>query len=82
MEVAGAGAGTEAGVQASKTALRICCKISLEYLGTLVAVARASAIGSFVFEGPADWLNSLSPDLGGGEELERATKGEAMEKRF
>ena len=51
MTKARAGAGV--GAQASKIALKIRCKLSLKYLETLVAAARALTIGSFIFKGPA-----------------------------
>ena len=63
-----AGAAAKVGAQASKTALKILYKSSLEYLGILIVVIGASATGSFVPESPVDWSDNLSPDLGGGEE--------------
>ena len=56
---AGAGAGAEAGAgaRASKTVLRICCKLSLEYWGTSVAV-----VGDFSLRGSASCLENS--DLG------------------
>ena len=83
----GAGAGTKTRVEAraSRIALKILCKSSLEYLGTLIAATKASATGDFVFEGPAGWSDNLSPDLRGGEEsegvTEKATEG-VTEGRF
>ena len=79
----GAGARIGAGAQASKTALKIRYKSSLEYLGILVAVGGELARG-FPPEGPAGWSNNLSPDLEGGEESRGATEEateEAMERR-
>ena len=70
----GTGAGAESGALGSKTALRIFCKSSLEYLRILVA-ARVLAMGSFGPEGLAGWLDNLSPDLGDREESRGATKG-------
>ena len=75
----GTRAEVETGAQASKTALKIFCKSFSEYLGTLVA-AGALAMGGFVFEGPADWLDNSSYDLGDGVELERATEKAAEER--
>ena len=73
-------AGTGVGTWASRTALKICCKLSSEYLRTLVATGEALA-RSFTPEGLAGWLDNLSPDLGGRKKLrraiERATKGVA-----
>ena len=52
--------------------LKICCKLSSEYLGTLIA-----AVGDFGLGDLLDYLKIF--DLGGGEEpggaMERATKG-------
>ena len=48
----GMGVGMEAGARASKTALKIPCKSSSEYLGILVA-ARALGTRGFGPEGPA-----------------------------
>ena len=83
LETTGAGTGVEAGAgtragagtgaRAFKTALRICCKSSLEYLGILVS-AEGELARSFAPEGLAGWLNNLSPDSGGGKELRRAMK--------
>ena len=67
-------AGAKAGAQTSKTALRIFCKSSSEYLGTLVAVAGDSAPG-----GPLGC--SKNSDLGGGEEPEGATGERRATKR-
>ena len=78
-EMTRAGAKAGAGAWASKTALKILCKSSLEYLGTLLATT-----GGFAPEGPASSLDNLSPDLGGGKESREATKREtegAMEGR-
>ena len=82
MTGAGTGAGAEARArikaQSSRTALRIYCNLSSEYLGTLVTVAGALA-RSFTPKGQADWLDNLSLDLGGGEKsggaMEEATEG-------
>ena len=78
-----AGAGTRAGVGAgarvSRTALRLLCKLFLEYLKIVVAVIGASTRGGFVSKGPTSWLDNFSPDLGGGKEsrraMERAAEG-------
>ena len=67
------------GAQASRTALKILCKSSLEYLGTPVAVG-ALAMGGFVPEGLAGWSDNLSPDSKDGEESGGATKGAAEER--
>ena len=67
-----AGAGT--GALISIIALKILCKSSSEYLRTLVAI-RALAIRGFGPKCLAGWLDNLSPNSGGGEELGRATKG-------
>ena len=50
---AGIGTGAEIGARASKTALRILCKSSSKYLGTLI-VAGVLVTGDFVPEGPTD----------------------------
>ena len=68
------------GAQASRTALRIFCKSSLEYLGTLVLVTGVSATGGFVHEGLAGWSDNLSPNSEGEEALGGAMK-EATEGR-
>ena len=68
------GVRTGTGAQASRTALRILCKLSLEYLGTLVAATGASAMGGFAPEGPAGWSDNLSPDSGGRKESRGATE--------
>ena len=77
----GAGARTEvgAGTRASKTVLRICYKLSSEYLGILLVAAGALATGSFI-EGSAGWSDNSSPDLGGGEKSGGATEGAAEER--
>ena len=49
---AGTGAGAGAGARASKTALRIRCKLSSEYLRTLLA-AGGELVRGFPLEGPA-----------------------------
>ena len=49
---AGAGESVEAGVWASRTALRIRCKLFLEYLGISVAATGATALGDFAHGGP------------------------------
>ena len=69
------GAEAETGARAFKTALKILCKSSLEYLGILVAVIGVSAIGGFILESPADYLDNLSPNSGGGKKSGRATEG-------
>ena len=74
-----AGAAAETGARASRTALKILCKSSSEYLGTLVAVTRVSAIGGFVPKGPTCWLNNLSPDSGGREKSGGATEGHSQQ---
>ena len=77
---AGTGAGAETGARAgtgalaSRTALRILCKSSSEYLGTLVA-AGALAMGGFTPKGPTGWSDNSSPDSGDGEESGGATEG-------
>ena len=88
-ETTGAGTGAEAGARmgteawASRTALRIRCKSSSEYLRILVVAGGELARG-FPPEGQAGWSNNLSPDSGGGEEsegaMEKATEG-ATERR-
>ena len=72
---AGTGARTGMGARASRTALKILCKSSSEYLGILIAATEASATGGFAPKGPAGWSDNLSPDLGGGEELKKAIEG-------
>ena len=56
-------AGAETGAQASRTALKILCKSSLEYLRILVAATEASVTGVFVLEGLTGWSDNLSPDM-------------------
>ena len=68
----GAGAGT--GALGSRTALKILCKSSSEYLRILVA-AEAVATGDFGPEDPADWSHNSLPDSGGREESEGAMEG-------
>ena len=63
-----------AGAQASRTALKILCKSFLEYLGTLVVAIDVTAMGGFVSEALAGWLDNLSPDSGSREQSERATE--------
>ena len=74
----GTRAGARTGARASRTALRILCKSSSEYLRTLLAAGGELARG-FLPEGPAGWSDNLSPDSGGGEEsggaIEGATEG-------
>ena len=72
---AGMEAGTGTGVRASKTALRILCKSSSEYLGILMVATRVSAKGGFTPEGPASWSDNLLPDSRGGKESRGATEG-------
>ena len=72
----GAGAGT--GARTSRKSLRIFCKLSSEYLGTLV-LAGALATGGFAPEVPASWSDNSLPDSGGGKESGRATEGAAEE---
>ena len=74
LETTGARAGAEAGAQTSRTALKIFCKPSSEYLGILVVMTEVLAMEGFVFEGLAGWSDNLSPDLGDGEESGRATE--------
>ena len=63
----GAGMGAGAGARASRTALRICCKSSLEYLGTLVLVEDF---------GSRDLSGCLEiSDLGGKKESRRVIGG-------
>ena len=69
-----AGAGAEAGAQASRTALKIRCKSSSEYFAILVAAAGALARG-FALKSQANWSDNLSPDLGDGEESRGAMEG-------
>ena len=81
---AGARARMGMGARTSRTALKIRCKSSSEYLGTLVA-AEGELARSFAPEGPAGWSDNLSPDLGSGEESKRAIEGAtegATEGRF
>ena len=68
-------AGVAAAAWASRMALKILCKSFSEYLETLVVAIGASAIGGFIPKGPAGWSDYLSPDLEGGKESERVTKG-------
>ena len=83
----GAGAGTGArartgagaGTWASRTVLRIRCKLSSEYLGIPSVAAGALATGGFV-EGPARFSENLLPDSGDGEESGGVTKGVAEER--
>ena len=72
-EAAGAGAGAGAEIRACRTALRICCKLSLEWLGTLVAAA-----GDFAPWGPAGYLENS--DSGGRKELGGATEGRSQRR--
>ena len=74
----GAGAGAEAGAQASRTVLKIRCKSSSEYLAILVAAAGALARG-FAPEGQAGWSDNSSPDSGGEKESGGAIEGAAEE---
>ena len=62
-----AGVGVGTGIRASRTALKILCKSSLEYLGTLVA---AKDVGPGV---PSGYLETS--DSGGGEKPRGATEG-------
>ena len=73
-------AAAEVGARASRTALKIRCKSSSEYLGILVAAVGALVMGGFVPKGPAGWLDNLSPNSGGGEELGGAMEGAAEER--
>ena len=72
-EVTGAGAGAEVGAWASKTALRIHCKLFLEYLETLVAATEDFGPGS-----PSGYSENF--DSGGEEESRGVTEG-AMEEK-
>lgn len=56
--------------RASKTILRICCKLSLVYLETKSVVAKMIARGGL--KNPADWSDSLSYNSKGEKELRRA----------
>ena len=71
MTGAGAGVGAETGARASRTALRICCKSSLESLETLII-----AVENFGLRGLSGYLEIS--DSGGGEKpeetIEEATK--------
>ena len=71
LEAAKAGAGARAGAQASKTTLKIRCKLSSEYLGILVAAA-----GNFDFGGLLGYLENS--DLGDKEEPKKETKEEGQ----
>ena len=73
----GAEAGTGAGTQASRTALKIRYKSFSEYLGIIVAAGGELARG-FSSKGPTGWSDNSSPDLEGRKESGRATEG-AME---
>ena len=66
-------AGTRA--RASRTALKIRCNSSSEYLRTLVAASGVLAMEGFVLEGPTGWSDNLSPDSGDGKESRGATEG-------
>ena len=57
LEVTRAGAGMKAGAQASRTVLKIYCKSSLEYLGTLVA-----AVGDFSLKCPLNHLENFNSE--------------------
>ena len=76
-ETTGAGAGAaavaRAGAWAFKTALKIRCKSSLEYLGTLVVAA-----GDFGLRGPLDCSEDF--ELGGREKPGGTTEG-VIERR-
>ena len=80
MTGAGTVAGAGVGALASKTALQIRYKSSLEYLGILVAATGALA-RDFVPKSPAGWLNNLSPDSRGGEESEGVAEGRSRRER-
>ena len=56
-------------------ALKIRCKSSLEYMGTLIAAAGALATRDFVLKGLTGWSDNLSPDLKDEEESKEATEG-------
>lgn len=81
LEIAGARTKARTGARAFRTILKIFCKLSLEYLKTLVLAIGAISTGSFVLKGPADYLDSLSPNSECGKESRRATEG-ATEKHF
>ena len=74
----GAGAEVRTEAQTSRTVLKIRYKSSLQYLGTLVAAAGASATEDFISKGPTGWLDNLSFDWKGGKESGGAIEG-AME---
>ena len=73
MMEARAGVRARAGARASRTALRIYCKSSLEYWGILVAATRVLAMRGFVSEGLVGWSDNFS-------EVERS-QGERQKKR-
>ena len=75
---AGIGARAETGPRASRTALKILCKSSSEYLGTIVSTG-ALATRGFAPKGSAGWLDNSSPDLGVRKESGGATDGAAEE---
>ena len=67
--------GAEMGVWASRTVLKILCKSSLEYLGTLVVATRAIAIRDFVSMRLMRYLDTLSSNSEGEEDSGRAMEG-------
>ena len=77
---AGTRVGAEARVWVSKTVLRICCKLSLEYLRILIAAAEIIKMRSFTLEGPAGYLKNF--DLRDREESGRATKKRSQQRQL
>ena len=59
------------GAQVSRILLRFHCKSSLVYLRKVKIVVRTIIVGSFAFMGLVDWLDNLSPVLGGMEKSQR-----------
>lgn len=68
----GVGVGARTEVRASKTVLRICYKLSLEYLETLITMTRATAMREFVFVGLISYSKNF--DLGSRKKSREATK--------
>ena len=75
-----AGAGAEVRIWASRTVLRIRCKLSLKYMGILVAVTWTIGIESFALEHPTDCLEDS--DSGRKKESRRSTEKRVIKKRF
>ena len=71
--MAGAGVGARAGVRASKTVLKICCKLSSEYLEISVVAA-----GGFSLRGLAGY--SENSDLEDREESRGAMEEHSQQK--